>query len=541
MIRNFSKAFFLAVLLLSSPKVFSFSSVNVEPGEISYHYLETLHAHGLNLSMIEAQRPYTRDEIARQVIEARRNWEKKKADSLVMWEKTQNWIDQVLLLMEEEYADEIAIREGSRKPAQFHPLDRVFVGSVATNARARPFVVSNGGGAFTATGFPFFENRAGRHFAHGVQGSLETESWANLTSFASVYLRPRAAVMESPYSEATLQEGYGVLNVYNVELKVGRSQILWGQTQQGGLLLSSNARPLDHFQLGNENPFIFPTFLKYLGYNKISFFVADLGPEASFPHTLLAGYKWTIKPLKWWELGLANVMEFGGEGGPGMNVGHFFADLAGFGSSGGADAANKILGFDSRFTLPFLRGTQIYGEWLIDDKTTASVKRTLSQTSAYLGGIFIPRITDSGRVQARVEFRYLGAVIYRHFQFLSGHTLNGKILGDALGPDGRNVKVTVGWDASPKTHFETQWAYEFADSNTYDLKGVASTVLANNPAERRVRGLVTAKHEFNPVLTLAATGGYEHVTNFAYLAGDNRNEALLDLKLTVNFEKWLKK
>lgn len=533
---------------------FGASSIDVSQNDITYHYLDQLIAHDLVHSAIIGQRPYSREEVARLTAEALRNWEKRKEGVTEeemdlkehrRWMNTSKRINQILKYLKRKYRNELmrlnalAEKDDTKSPwIEFHGMENINFLFTFLDSNPTTFRVNNGGGRIDAISNPLVQNRQGRDYVDGAQYSIETEHWLNLTRYSSFYFRPRfqmqfpSGINANDNVRALVQELYGVFNIHNFEIQIGRSSLIEGQGFHGGLFISDHARPLDHIQVSNDHPIVLPWIFKYLGHNKFMAFYANLGPESFFPYTHFAGYKWSLKPFKIWEIGISNMLVTGGDGAPSFGAWDFLGDFIGFAGTG-QGKSNRILGFDTRVTLPFLRNTQFYLEFFLDDKTTASLKRTFIDTAAYFVGIYIPRLNHSGTLQARVEFRYISEIFYRHGQFQSGYTLNREIIGDPLGPDGRSVMASIGWDLNPNTFVDLQFNYEVSDSNFYNNSGDSITVLINSPAEKRLRWVWGVRHRFKNRLSFLGKFGYERVNNFNYVNGDSRNHFLAEAGITI--------
>lgn len=543
---------FLSFLFLPSAVLKAESSTDVSLSDPTYHFLDQLASHGLIETSIFGQRPYSRKEAARLILEAQQNWEKKKGDPPKLSDKEERRygrktkrIEEILEWMEKKYRNEMeALRggkqKGTKRNLEIHPLSSAQVLLTILDSDPRKFPLDNGVGIIDASSNPLVQNRGGRDYADGAQYAIETEHWADLTRYASFYLKPRFQFQfpfgsEADREKVLVQELYGVFNFHNVEIQAGRSSLFFGQGGHGGLLLSDNARPLDHVHLTNDHPVILPWIFKYLGHNKLTLFWGNLGPESFFPYTHLAGYKWTIKPFSIWEMGLSNVMMIGGEGAPDFGVRDAIVDFIGF-SGTNEGASNRILGFDTRVTLPFLRNSQFFLDFFLDDKTFSSFKKTFVDDAAYFAGFYLPRLTDDGKVQGRFEFRALPGRFYRHAQFRSGYTLNGDILGDPLGPDGISFLANIRGDISLLSFVELELSYGESDSNTYNFGGSTITVALDNPTEKRVKSLVTYGRFLNSKMNLMVTMGYEKVFNMNTIPQNSADNFLFEVSFQSSFE-----
>src|SRR5207237_4517939 len=84
----------------------------------------------------------------------------------------------------------------------------------------------------------------------------------------------------------------------------------------GGILLSSNAPPLDALRVTNERPARLPWLFGLVGPVKATAVLADLGPHQHYPHSKLFVYKVSALPHPRFEVGAQVMDEMGGAGSP---------------------------------------------------------------------------------------------------------------------------------------------------------------------------------------------------------------------------------
>ena len=98
---------------------------------------------------------------------------------------------------------------------------------------------ANGVGSIDARQNPFLQNHGGKRLVEGTTLSLETNSWIRLTKFFAFDFAPRFQVafenLENPQAKVFVENFYGKFLFKNVELEVGRDNILWGQSDESTL------------------------------------------------------------------------------------------------------------------------------------------------------------------------------------------------------------------------------------------------------------------------------------------------------------------
>lgn len=524
------------------------ASINVAPDQTFYRDIEKLIAHKLIKKSIWGQRPYSRQEFARLILEAKKNFLQQTKIS----ESGSNYIRDILDRLEREFKDEIFVMEkkGSRRSFLFHPLTSVQFEGTMTNSPFR-VVPNNNVGLMDARLNPFLNSQMGHHLVEGTTMSVETDTsfqWTNHTAFHFIP-RFQLAWEQNDQTEADVfvENLYAKFFFKNIELEIGRDNVLWGQGDTGSLFLSTNPRALDLVKISNDKPFLLPWVFKNLGLQKMSFMYADLGPEQNFSHAYLATWKWSLLPMSFLEFGFVMGVHSGGEGAPGASLGQRVLDIFPVTHLlwGSQDLiGNKIGGGDFHLRLPFLRNTTLYGEFFFDD-IKGDLKTQFVDVSAYLFGIYVPRLLDSGVLDLRLEYHQIGPVFYRHGQFVSAWTLNQFILGDPLGPDGQALYGRINWDVSSTDRIEILLAWENSSGDVYQgFAPVGSNSfyekITNNPEEMRYRATVLWDRRFErpDFLSLQVMGGYERVKNFNFSSGSSLNNFLGQFTLVVQPENF---
>jgi len=555
--------FVVSFLCVVSPSLFSQVSVNVSPLDPVYRDLEKLIGNGLVDRVIWGQRPFSRQEIGRITAEAIRHRSRLiGAENLSEKEKQKlqdrlTYTDTILERLKKDYAEELVqegVLEGEKPFYSLHPLEKVITDTVVTNSPPEQLPLSNGIGDINAVINPLIDYRQGRHLVDGATLSLETTHWFRVSKYFALYAQPRFQLgigrdgFEND-NQAFVENLSGKFNVKNFEIQIGRDNLVWGQGQDAGLLLSNNPRGLDMIKISNDEPAFLPWVFRYLGANKISFFYADLGPEQYYKNSYLVGYKWSLEPLSFLEVGASLMTMAGGEGSPSASFGERVKDIfpySGSGNGSGEEISNHIATLDWRLRVPRVRNFEFYGEFGWDDDWNpfSRTKQLFVEDGAWVVGLYFPRLTNAGNVDFRAEYQKTGKRFYRHGQFLGGWTLNQFIMGDNLGPDAQGVYATVNWDLNPQHLFKFLFAYEDRSADQYivpptDVFEFEKTV--NNPNEYRYRALAQYMHRVEGFpLNLWLNLGYEHVNNFEFIDGNNRNNFLGEIALEFNLDQWTK-
>jgi hypothetical protein len=292
--------------------------------------------------------------------------------------------------------------------------------------------------------FPPNYNNFGIDYSGNHNGQVILESELRLGRFFLVNVRPLLAYREADGDSVRLLEGKASLGMGPLELSAGRQSLWWGQGRNGSLVLTSNARPLDMVRLTNPSPAHLPWIFKYLGPFRFDLFVSRLEEDRVVPEPYFSGLRFNFKPAPWFEFGASRTALFGGEGRPDVKFDDFLTIIGGE-NVGGSSESNQIAALDARLKFPYLGGAEIYGEFGGEDEADALGFIPFISQVAYLGGIYLPHIEPSGRIDLRLEYtdtteqRNGNPVWYRHSIYQSGYTYEGNILGHHIGGDAKDL------------------------------------------------------------------------------------------------------
>jgi hypothetical protein len=181
---------------------------------------------------------------------------------------------------------------------------------------------------------------------------------------------------------------------------------------------------------------------------------------------------------------------------------------------------------------------------MFDDRHNHFFSRAqLVDDANYIAGIYAPRLTNTGNVDLRIEFHKTGDRMYRHGAFQTGLTLNGFILGDNLGSNGKGLYLVSNWDINPRNLITFNGDLEWRESGMWAVDDPVQfnfIKVVDGPTEKRIRGTVEWLHRWKSLpLFFRAQAGYERVQNFGFVQGSGKNNFLGEFALQVNFDRWL--
>lgn len=557
--------FVVTVLFFSTP-VFAWqrSTPNVPPDSYLYRDIDKLVALGLVHPPIVGQKPWPRSEFARMAAEAMKKYEEQVEDEVKIEEGTlkkfqkslarDRQIETILDRLKDEFKDELidlGAVEGDRHTYIFHPLDKFIIYTDYLSSSPTTIPPTNGLGNINAQINPMGDYDLGRNVVDGFQQAAEFTASLYTGRFFSAYVRPRFEAdiyrTDDMTGHVYLQNGYGTFRAGNFALEFGRDSLVWGIGERGGLLLSTNPRPLDGFRITNPTPARLPWVFKYLGEWKYTLFAANLGPECSRKWAWLAGYKLSLMPIEYLEMAFGHTVMIGGQGAPTPSfvdvVGEFFGFRPEGSSPTSPNLTNHLYEIELMLRIVPLRGLQLYTDISIDDKL-GSFSNMFKYGGGYIWGLYLPALNSSGSADLRVEYTRIGPLQYHHSLYSDGYTLNRRLIGSDAGPDADTLYINYRHTLSPKFWYGLSFGWDYRRSDTWtqlrnpDGTAGAMVKVASGPVEQRYRGLIDLDWKTKKNLTLHLTGGYERVLNLHYTQGNDRNNYLAALSLEFDFDKY---
>ena len=240
-------------------------------------------------------------------------------------------------------------------------------------------------------------------------------------------------------------------------------------------------------------------------------------------------------------------MLFGGEGSKNTGFSNFFTDLILYrvGNFQNKSDINNAGGLDLKFRLPFFNGMFIYTDTYWEDVGRVAKGGILSyihfpfqpqrfsKENANKVGISIPNLLPDGKLSLDLEQVVTAHIIYRHYYYSSGYTHEKRLLGHDLGPSGYAEYMKISSQITPEVRLQIQGALERRGDEGLHLGNI--DILRNQPnharAEWRYRITPGFIWRLPSKQTLIGQVGYERVHHFNYINRDDRNNALIELRL----------
>lgn len=528
--------------------VWALASSNIPLDSPVYLYLDKLAGFGLITSDTKGIRPYSKAETARLLLEAEANLVKNEEQipplAFEFIKRIRELIPREASLREEpekaplvDYSPVASARlryvylDG--KPRSYNrdvldPANQSAFGFIGGNLRPQPPGVVHQSGT---EGTPLVENNEGVAYGDGHNLEFRWSMEGYLGRYATVLVEPNALHTDET-NRLSLQKGYLKLGSGGIELEVGRDANWFGPGYRGATTLTNNAANFDMVKLSSPEPVDVGWIKKYLGdfkYALIGSRFDATGSGADYRKPWFFGMKLTLKPKPWFEIGANLVRQ---EGGPG-----FTGDVSLFDQIfGGADNdhVNSIAGIDLRIRIPWLRNTEIYGEYSGEDSASF-----WPFVESYVAGIYIPCLTPSGRDDLRFEY-YRGSVIhYTDWQFPAGYVYKGMTPGHSQGGAAEEFFVRYShWFSARNSlaleYFHTERGQEgrlkVNSAGRYDpVNGVMQAV------ERKDALRAFWSLPFYGDVDLNVNYGWERISNVDLVPGNDRTNQLVTLALSYRY------
>lgn len=431
----------LCILLAFSTSAFALSSPNVPLDSPIYQYLEKLSGFGLVTGDIRGIRPYSRSEAARLLHEAETRLETgsyppfaaeiaarlrellpREAALYGETEKAPGFDYTPLANAKLRYVYLDGTPRSYYRAVNTYPGDEGVFG-IGRGLRPRspnPSPVQQRG----SEGTPLFENNNGIIYRSGNNLEIRATGEVFVGAQSSLLLEPMLLWSErGDGATLRLNKGYLKLGGEGVELEVGRDENWLGLGYRGGITLTNNARNFDLVKISSPEP-VQSRYLWDMKYALIMSRFEETVTNGRERQPYFMGAKLSMKPSLNSELGINLGRQVGGPG-----VSNSLGDtLRGLLGGWNRDNSNSMAGVELRFRLPWLRNSEMFAEFSGEDAAAF-----WPIVESYLAGIYIPRLTDSGRDDLRFEYFHGNKNLYTNSTFPAGYLYNGLPIGHSQG------------------------------------------------------------------------------------------------------------
>ncbi len=528
--------FTIGILMLFTTSSWSLSSANIPLDSPIYEYLDKLSGFGLITRDVKGIKPFSKAEAARLVLEAERNLSNKSGNVPV-------FAAEFVARLKELIPREVSLRENPGARPQFIDYnlvsalrlryvyldgaarsyerqvhdpgdDGVFgIGSGLRPKNPYPSAAQQHG----SEGTPLSENNNGTVYRQGHNAELRWGAEGYISDKVVGLLEPAIEYSKTD-SEASLKlnRGYIKLGGNWLELEAGKDENWLGLGYRGNITLTNNAENFTQIKLSSPEPFQ----VKYIGAIKYALITSR------FEKTVTDGFerqpwfyalKLSVKPTDNLEVGFNLGRQVGG---PGVKngLGDILRGLVG-GTS--ADNSNGLAGFEARYRIPWLRNSELYGEFSGED--TAGFWPIVE---SYVAGLYVPRLTDDGRNDFRFEFFQGNQILYTNSTFPEGYIYKGMPVGHSQG--------------GATQDFFTRYSHWFSVRNNLALEYIYTN---RGMASRMPGQAIERKHAGRIFWSLPVYGdidgqigyGIEKIANLNLVDGQERTNQLVKFELRYRY------
>lgn len=522
-------------LLFSAAPLYAFSSANIPLDSEIYHYIDKLAGYGLIKGDVKGIKPYSKAEAARLVLEAEQRLAEQDDVSPPLARALISRIRELI-------PREVMLRQSQDKKIPFadlNPVSSLRMRYVYLDGLPRDYqrqVNDPGGdGIFGigswlrprnpyptpanqrgTEGTPLLENNNGVINQRGSNGEIRWALEGYITDLVSGVLEPTALVSAHDH-RISLNRGYIKIGGGAVELEAGKDEGWYGLGYRGAITLTSNAENFTLLKLSSPEPFAVP----YIGDVKYSII------GSRFDKTVVDGLerqpwfyalKLSLKPTDNLEIGFNLGRQVGG---PGVDnsIGSILRGLIG---GTGKDNSNSLAGVELRYRLAGLRNIELYGE--ISGEDTGSTWPFVAES--YVGGVYVPRLTDDGLNDLRFEFFQGNYILYTNNTFPNGYIYKNMPIGHSQG-------------GATQDYF-TRYSHWFSARNTIALEYIFTKRgnfgrMPGQAVERKNAGriwwTVPIVGDFNAKLMY----GIEHINNLNLVGGVQQTNQIALVELTYRY------
>ncbi|HEX7879706.1 MAG TPA: capsule assembly Wzi family protein [Candidatus Eisenbacteria bacterium] len=404
-------------------------------------------------------------------------------------------------------------------------IDGARFGIAASDSRPDTIRQDNGLGSIEGVVEPLVAGRDGVAFAHGVTFALGSSHSAALNRHVvagarfDARLRIDDASGEFGYDfegDVSILALYGRATFGNLVFQAGRDALAWGAAPGGGLLLARNTRPLDAAFLTSESAWRLPWIFRHLGPTRMGLAVAALGADRTFAHSFLVATRGSFRLHSRFELGIWDTLILGGEGAPKPTLAEIFHEIFPFGRGGlDEDFSDHRIAIDTRWQVVPGR-LVLYHESFLEDGFRPAPFGDAWDVMGLTVGVYLPSLGASGDWDCRIAATHVPAVAYRHGRWISGYTLEQRLIGDELGPDAAGLSLQVARHRNDGGVTRFLLALEERNADTWAQEPAAEGAFGDIyrvedfEADRRLRGGLMIRRSMSAGVRVRGSASLEH-------------------------------
>jgi membrane-associated phospholipid phosphatase len=331
-----------------------------------------------------------------------------------------------------------------------------------------------------------------------------------------------------------LLEGYVGMNLANWQITFGKQSLWWGPGEEGAMLYTNNAEPLNKmFRVNRVSPIELPSIFSYLGDIRMEFFLGQLAGQEFINNTqqtgtnsptigqygrslsaqpYLSGGKISFKFTPNFEISASKTTIYGGPGNP-LTLKTLVKSALAI-HVNGEPLGDGRAALDFTYRIPKLRNwLSFYGDAFQEDEISPLNR---PYKSAFQGGLYLARIPQISKLDFRLEggttspvnFPTCTSCYYSNGQYVNGYTNEGQLIGTWLGRAAQGEAIRSNYWLSPRKKIGVELRHRKIDRQYLPQGGTQNDVALNADflakASFRLSGVVQYERWQIPLLATAA-------------------------------------
>ncbi|MBZ5697605.1 MAG: phosphatase PAP2 family protein [Acidobacteriia bacterium] len=277
-------------------------------------------------------------------------------------------------------------------------------------------------------------------------------------------------------NRARLLDAYATVNLSNWQIVIGRQSLDWAPGPGNSMMWNNNVEPVDMVRVVNPEPFELPGFLRHLGPVRFDQFFGRLEGHPYIPRPFVYAQKFNIKPFPFLELGFGRRTLIGGTGGDPLTLHNLLGSYIGrTDPKTGSVPGDTETEMDWTFYVPKVRNyIVLYGDAYAEDD---GLPIQNPARNPWHPGIYIthfPRIPKLDFHMEGVSTEQSGLLhglgnhgVFNYWNELyhDGNTVNGNLLGNTVGRDGRAIQSWFTYWISPANTLQFTYRHNTVSSD----------------------------------------------------------------------------
>jgi len=314
------------------------------------------------------------------------------------------------------------------------------------------------------------------------------------------------AIPIAAVSRFRLLDAYVGMNLANWQISFGKQSLWWGPGEEGAMLFTNNAEPLNKmFRINRVSPIHLPWVFGYLGDIRMEFFLGQMSGQefvnngegegvrnAGFqgqygknlsPQPFLSGGKISFKFTPNFEISMSKTTLYGGPGNP-LTLKTLFDSIFAR-RQGNSRLGDGRAALDFAYRIPKLRNWLSFYADAFQEDEYSPLNRPYK--SAFQGGLYLVRLPSIPKLDFRLEggttspvnFPTCNGCYYSNEQYLNGYTNNGELIGTWLGRAAQGEAIRSNYWLGPQKKISIELRHRTIDRQYLPQGGTQNDVAVN--------------------------------------------------------------